>query len=196
MTENIYKAPQAELLEGTEKKPVYYVVSIRKFLILYFATLGLYSIYWFYQHWQTNRIDTGERIWPVPRSIFSIFFAHSLFSRFDTTAKEVANPYDWSATGVASLFVLFTLVQTIGDRLADKSIGEPYTSIISFASMFIVGWTLYKAQQVANYACLDPAGKSNSQITLANAVWIFLGAILWLTILLGLYEIMFGLPVF
>lgn len=75
MNDNPYKAPESDLelaVAGTEKQ--FYVVSIRKFTILFFMTLGLYTIYWFYSHWNEYKLYSGKKIWPAPRSIFSIFF--------------------------------------------------------------------------------------------------------------------------
>lgn len=52
--------------------PMFYVVSTRKFAILFLATLGLYWIYWFYKNWDRYKdkwpyaSEVGSTIWPVP----------------------------------------------------------------------------------------------------------------------------------
>lgn len=80
MESNLYEAPQSTLsdVESLEDKE-FYVVSIKKFTILFMATFGFYSIYWFYRNWKMSKAKYRDDIWPVARGIFSIFFVHSLF---------------------------------------------------------------------------------------------------------------------
>ena len=38
----------------------FYVVSLRKFYLLYIATLGGYVVYWFYRNWKLQKVATGD----------------------------------------------------------------------------------------------------------------------------------------
>jgi hypothetical protein len=80
---------EASVEQSEHQEPVqttkmeFYAVSQKKFLIMYIGTLGLYSVYWFYKHWSLYKKSENEEMWPIMRSIFQIFFTHSLFSLFE-----------------------------------------------------------------------------------------------------------------
>ena len=95
---------------------------------------------------------------------------------------------------MATLYVLFAILENVSDRLSRKSIGEPFTDLIILITLPVIGWTLYKAQISANIACHDAAGAGNNRLSPANYAWIVLGVIFWVLVGLGLYEITVGLP--
>lgn len=196
MSENIYEAPESDVAldDGVSKE--FYVVSPAKYAILYISTLGLYKYYWFYKNWSMYEMSSGVRIRPTMRAIFSIFFTHSLFRLFDAKSKEIDSSYVWSPGGIATIYVLFLIVESLCDGLSSKSIGSPITDIMSLLVFPIIGWTLYKAQFSANIACNDPGGKKNSQLSAVNFIWIFVGAILWLLVGVAVYDAVVGLPEF
>ncbi|MEJ2693955.1 MAG: hypothetical protein P8166_13140 [Candidatus Thiodiazotropha sp.] len=74
MDSNPYSPPVAELEQDLEQASCFYVVSPRKFTLLYFSTFGLYMFYWFYANWNEYRRATGHKVWPVPRALFNILF--------------------------------------------------------------------------------------------------------------------------
>ncbi|WP_051311804.1 hypothetical protein [Zooshikella ganghwensis] len=196
MTENLYKVPESVLVENTNEVASFYVVSPRKFLILFIATFGLYTLYWFYEHWRQLKTRTKENIWPVPRAIFSIFFTHSLFRRIDKAAKVTGEAFSWSASGMATVYVLSEVVQNVCDRMSAKGFGSPYTDILGVLPIIFVGWSLFRAQKIANIACQDFQGSSNNRITLVNILWIVLGSVFWLLIIVGFYDLFIGIPEF
>jgi multisubunit Na+/H+ antiporter MnhG subunit len=194
METNIYKPPESNVAQAELMSPEFYVVSRNKFLILFISTLGIYRLYWFYKNWSLYRKSSGKKILPILRAFFSIFFAHSLFKLFDGKSKEIDNTYKWSPGNMATLYVLFAILENVSDRLSRKSIGEPFTDFILLITLPVIGWTLYKAQISANIACDDPAGAGNSRLTPANYAWIVLGAVFWVIVGLGLYTVTVGPP--
>jgi hypothetical protein len=193
MNDNIYKAPEAELISPAEAVDnEFYIVSRKKFMLLFFATLGLYSIYWFYKNWQMQKEKHELSIWPIPRAIFSIFFAHSLFARINDVLEQKQKSFAWSASASATLYVLITVITSVMDQLSTRSIGSPYTDIISIVMLFVLYAVLVKVQQAINISQDDINGESNSQLTTANIIWIVLGLVLWVIVLLSLLVI-FGL---
>lgn len=191
MDDNLYKPPEAELIDPVSVENEFYVVSQKKYLVLFFITIGLYPVYWFYKNWSLYREKTGNKMWPVMRGIFSIFFTHSLFRLVDSRLKEKKFEYEWNPQFVATVYVLFAILGNILDRLSYKEIGSPVTDLLSLGVLPVVGWTLYKAQNAVNIVCEDPLGVSNNQFTWANIIWIVFGTILWGMILLGLYFMVF-----
>ncbi|GGM77497.1 hypothetical protein OCF84_17105 [Shewanella xiamenensis] len=64
-------------------------VSLAKFVIMFFATFGLYQIYWFYKQWQALKEYYDLDAWPIARCIFTVFFTHSLFMLMNILKKII-----------------------------------------------------------------------------------------------------------
>lgn len=194
METNLYKPPESNVAQAEPMSPEFYVVSRNKFLILFISTFGFYRLYWFYKNWSLYRKSSGKKMLPVMRAFFSIFFTHALFKLLDGKSKVMDHTHKWSPDNMATLYVLFAILENVSDRLSRKSIGEPFTDFIVLITMPVIGWTLYKAQISANIACDDPAGAGNSQLSPANYAWIVLGVVFWVLVGLGLYDVTVGLP--
>ncbi len=184
-TDNPYATPKAEILiPPSLSEADFYVVSFKKFLILTVATLGLYSVYWFWKHWTLYRQASGDNIWPVPRAIFSIFFTHSLFGKINERAENITDKNMSSLTIPATVFVINQIIYNILSRLTQEtSITLDTVIIIVFLGLDI--WCLWQAQKQANIACNDVEGESNSQFTGVNYLFIVLGVIFWGLFILG-----------
>lgn len=169
----------------------FYVVSMRKFAILYLATFGLYAIYWYYRNWDSYRdslpFDSpAGKIWPFPRAIFSIFFTHSLFGKIKESAPDQPEVAAWQDKLHASMVVLMLLASNVLDRVSTRSIGSPYTDILGLLILAPLLLLFLRAQAMINLSCNDPAGTSNSRLTRANIAWVLLGAVLWALTIVGL----------
>jgi hypothetical protein len=185
--DNIYAATEVNLLVE-ENGPEFYVVATRKFWILNISTLGLYSIYWFYENWRLYKKSTGESVWPVPRAIFSIFFAHRLCEIINTRILRKGIDYTWPWKGAATTFVFFAIIGSICDRLAGKDVGSPFTDLVSVVILPVTSWALWRIQMAINVACEDPTGESNHRLTAANVVWIIIGTLVWLLFFIGVFA--------
>jgi hypothetical protein len=186
MVADIYQTPQADLQRDQDWAAEFYVVSRFKFIILYSATLGLYGVYWFYKHWSLHKSAHGTRIWPIPRTIFSIFYAHSLFRLIYRKAVEADQSRRWRPNLYATIYVIFDIIWAASEALTSFGGGVTAVIAIDLFSMIVIGKVFYEAQVNANIACADATGKSNSHITIANYVWIFLGWLLWVLYVLTL----------
>jgi hypothetical protein len=188
--ENPYKAPDARVADVgvLSSQELFYVVAKPKFLALMIATMGIYTVYWFYKNWALlNR--RRHCYWPVARGLFSIFFAHALFDEIDRALRrsDAARTFFWSPRSLATGYVVFSILMNICDRLSFKNIGSPLTDLLGFVLLVPIVLILLRAQQAANLAAGDPEGTHNSRLTLANIAWLILGTLLWLLSLLGLY---------
>ena len=182
MNQNVYEAPKAKLVEEEEKRP-FYLVSLKKFLILYILTFSMYEIYWFYKNWALQKEFHESKIWPIPRAIFSVFFTHSLFHRINSSLEEKDESSKWNHAPLATGIVAMALVDRIFDKVVERIIGETPFMFLSMIFVFVGAWLFYQAQQKINIVCDSPEGVENSNITPANIVWIILGSLLWMLFL-------------
>jgi len=187
---NIYEAPTANLSDepGADSGAAkFYVVSPLKFALLYTFTFGFYQLYWFYKNWSRYKAHTQESLWPVPRAIFTIFFAHSLFRNVNDTIEAEGRDHSWDPGALATWYVMAQIANRILDRLPDSAdkLVVPLELVIMLP---VVGTILYFAQRAINVACGDPAGASNSRLTWANYLWLIAGFVILVLILLGIYA--------
>lgn len=190
MSENPYEAPKGELIDpgAAADSADFYVVSKKKMLVLFIATLGMYRVYWMYRHWQSFKQVSGARIWPVARAIFSIFYIHSLFRLVGSKRDNATVPMPaWDHKQQATFIVLILIFSHVLDRLVSKSIGSPVTDILSLLTLLPLAACFGAAQVKINEACGDPGGELNSQFTFANYVWIAIGVLLWVLVGIGLF---------
>lgn len=190
---NPYTPPQSSSVPShIATNANYYIVSKRKFFALFFSTFSLYAFYWFYQQWSNWKRRTQEKVWPVPRALFNIFFIHSLFKKIHTDAKLVSNSPLPDLQLPATAYVL----AQITTNLIDKFLGEDQLSLTMgiITIMFgLIGWCLWQAQKQANIACGDNEGAQNNKFTALNYMWLVLGIVGWLLFALGVFAIMTGM---
>ncbi len=187
--DDVYAAPRAALVAAPTERPrlpPFYVVSVTKLVLLSFATLGLYSLYWFWRHWKLHKLDRKLDIWPVPRALFSIFFAHGLNREIDQRLQRSGSPHAWSPGAWATLFVVSAISGRIISRLPDSVL--PFGPGFGLIVLSLAGGTLamVHAQRAANPASGDPAGAANARLTLANWLWLVPGGLFWLMSLASL----------
>lgn len=190
MSENPYEAPQAEIVYQSNPADTaeFYVVSKKKMILLFVATLGIYQVFWFYQNWRLHKLASGGNIWPLPRAIFSIFFVHSLFRAVNARLESGSvGSTPWNHSQQATIIVLLLIASHILDRMASKLIGSPITDGLSLLLLWPLATCFASAQVRINEACGDPLGESNSKLTVANYVWIVLGVVFWALIGIGLF---------
>lgn len=167
----------------------FYIVSPEKFLVLFLVTFGLYSVYWFYKNWSLYKQSTNGKIWPIMRGIFSIFFIHSLFSHIEAKHNLKTNSETEELNSLATIFIIFSIIGNVGDRIAAKGIGLPFTILSGIITLPIVCWAVYKAQLLINASSNDKNGDTNSNYSLINSFWLICGALLWLLVLLGIFTV-------
>lgn len=193
MQENVYAIPESNI--DTLQIPVrqmFYVVSKTKFLVLFFCTFGLFSIYWHFKNWKLYKSYHNENMMPVMRAIFSVFFTHALFSVVDMRIKDLNKEFVWNHSLYATFVVTVVILSNILDRVSSYSSYE-WISILVLPLLILHGWLLAKVQAAINICCEDPLGISNNQFTWLNWIWILLGGLFVLTVIFGVVLIVLEL---
>jgi hypothetical protein len=196
MTDNLYAPPQADM----SKTPVaagsddsFYIVSQRKFLLMFILTFSIYQIYWFYKNWSNykkqsqlqNSIDSD--IWPVARAIFAVFFIHALFRRVDQHADAKQRPLSWDFSTHATILVVMMVVANLNGFVTNL-VGQMLGSLIAIGLLGGICYYLYNAQAYINKSCGDVDGSANTQLTPANFVWMAIGIVVWVFTVIGMFA--------
>lgn len=163
----------------------FYIVSPKKFLILFIGTIGFYAIYWFYKQWDLYKKSTNEDIWPLARCIFSIFYAHSLFALFETKYQIQTGNTPRSINSLATIYVVVAIGGQIFSKLSEHGYGNPLSFYLSLLTLPVTGYVFYQAQLLVNSSSADPTGSSNSTLGGLNYFWLVLGLLGWCLVILG-----------
>lgn len=190
MTESIYAPPTADIEIEADGDGKYYVVGIVKFLLLSVVTANLYSIYWYYRQWKSIRTRDSSDIWPIARSIFAVFFTHSLFQDIDETLQRKELPHDWTPMLSASLVVAYFVFVAVLAIVSNTGSPAPMIDALSIVVTPALAFLMLPAQRSANAASGDAHGDSNRRLTGANWVWLIIGALIWIPSLVGLYVLL------
>lgn len=185
---NLYAPPRAQIVQPAQAVDAapFYIVSVLKVVLLTMATFGLYTFYWFWRHWKLHKIDKRLDIWPVPRAIFSLFFAHSLNQEIDDRISRNGDRHPWSPNLWATLYVVAVIVSRIADRLPEEMLPADVTLVVAMIAVAVISWALAQAQRAANIACDDPDAQANRRLTAINWFWLVLGGLFWALVLLAL----------
>ena len=148
--------------------PIYFPVSITKFLVMHFCTLGGYQFYWFYENWKIIQERERTPISPFWRTFFAFIFCYPLFEAIRDSAASLNMPQAASPHILATLWVLFSMLWILPD---------PYW-LASFLSIGL----LVPIQQMANAVnqSLAPNADRNDRFSAWNMVAIALGGPLFL----------------
>jgi len=101
----------------SSQQPYFFTASPLKFLVMTFATLGLYEIYWFYKNWHQVRFRERSTIWPLARSIFAPIMAFVLFERINKDASEKGIEGIKQIGLVALFYFVLNLTSSLPDPL-------------------------------------------------------------------------------
>ncbi len=162
----------------------FFPTAIWKLIVLYTASLGTYTLYWFYQHWKRARNSMPRPIMPFWRAVFYIFFTHSLFQLVSDHARARGLITRWPAGLLATIFVLLQIVERIVDRITAKSEQFGTLDFVGFGLMFAGLIPLIVVQATANQVNGDPGGRLNETLTGANLIVILIGLTIWALIVI------------
>lgn len=156
------------------------VVSMGKFTLLYFATAGMYTLYWFYACWRGEERRTGRKLFPVVRALFSVFFVHTLFNIIYKENQKTGNEYRWNPARVAWVFVAAYAGEAVFLIFSEQLMVSRFVyMLISIVGLFVQYYALYTVQLVINRVGQDPYGRDNEKLTVQNNLWIAFGVFLW-----------------
>jgi hypothetical protein len=170
------------------KESNYYAVSTSKLTVLYVATLGLYSYYWFYQHWKRQQPSMAKKINPLLRSAFYIFFTHSLAKRIENSMDDKALTGRKSLVLLAFAYIILTLAAGIAGEIAEQDHVPSYVYLIWIALLYLSVYPLVEIQDKVNIVLEDPLGQINATYSTANIIFIIFGVILWGLTLIGVFS--------
>jgi len=170
---------------NVDSVPLFHV-SLKKLVIMFVMTYGMYQLVWFFKQWQCLKKHYELDAWPVARSIFAIFFTHSLFVYVNEYIKETKREYIWGYSALATIFVLLQLASAISNNIINIETSHMALVVLSLVLPLFALIPIYRAQQAINFALEAVEHPVNDRLTGLNWVWIVIGALYWLMVTAGI----------
>lgn len=159
--------------------PMFYVVSVRKLVIMNIASLGLYWLFWSLRNWDLYWESSGKKFMFLPRAALPELFLYALLRRVDQRIRQSGRVYRWSPWGLA-----FGAIATALLWWALVLIPLPVATgvqVILAVLLAVLNLVIQRRiQRAINFHEGDPEGAGNAQFTLVNWLWISLFALGWL----------------
>lgn len=158
-------------------EPPWFPVTTPKLLLMSLCTLGLYQVYWLYQHWQCVRQRERSDIMPFWRAVFGLFFVHALYARINDSARNAGLPPNGHANALAALWIVLGLLWKLP---------EPWTLL-----GFLAPLALVPMQQLASRINTTrvPEHDRNGRYSLANRLALGFGGLLVLMTVMGTFML-------
>lgn len=159
----------------------FYSISMSKLTVLYFGTVGYYSVFWFYRLWRDLEVQTGRKFFPVIRALFAVFFVHELFRLIQKKDPDIV----WRPNQLAWFYILINILQLLFFVVIAN---EEWGSMAQFLSLVCVVilqyYVVYQGQLAVNRIADDAFGKLNEKMTLENQLWMAFGIFMWVRYLI------------
>lgn len=92
----------------------YFAISPKRLILLSILTGGVYEMYWFYKNWEAVKKFEGQKISPLGRTIFAIFYCKSLFRKVLESAKSHGYQNFYSPAWLTTAYILLFLITGMG----------------------------------------------------------------------------------
>ena len=171
---------------NTSRLDHYYVVSMRKFTVLFIGTMGMYQLYWFYRMFKSMEVVQDRKLLPIFRTLLSFIFVLGLFNFIYRAERNCENSREWRPDFLAGVFVGSWAVQMLV-ILGSSSLPATVYFLIQLLAFFAQFYAVYQVQLAVNRIAKDPFGQVNPRMTTTNLLWVLFGTFLWADAALKIY---------
>lgn len=158
-----------------DSKPIYFPVSLIKFVVMHFCTVGMYQFYWFYKNWRLIQERDQSEASPFWRTVFTFIYCYALFEKVRSSAASLKIDQSISVQVLAGGWILLSMLWILPD---------PYW-LINFSSILF----LIPVQQAVNRIneSMVPGHDRNERFTAWNMVAIVIGGVLFILGVIGTF---------
>lgn len=162
----------------------YFSIPPARLALFSILTLGIYEIFWFYKNWEAIKKAEQQKISPLGRAIFTVFYCNSLFKKVLESAKSQGYQNSYSPGWLATAYILLLLIGNGLSRVESFNVALNLVWLVVAISSFIPLLSIQKAINFNNEKIKGDAnlkrGFSGGEVAL-----IIIGLIIFLLVLAG-----------
>jgi|SRR5688572_4361943 hypothetical protein len=157
--------------------PIYFPVSLTKFIVMHFCTVGMYQLYWFYENWKLILERERSDASPFWKTFFMFIYCYIFFEKVRSSAAELKIAQSISVQFLATGWIVMSTLWILPD---------PYGLIALISIVFLI-----PVQQAANRVneFLVPCHDRNDRFTALNIVAVIIGGLLLATVVVGAFVL-------
>jgi hypothetical protein len=157
--------------------PIYFPVSLTKFIVMHFCTVGMYQLYWFHENWKLILERERSGASPFWKTFFMFIYCYIFFEKVRNSAAEIKIPQSISVQFLATGWIVLSTLWILPD---------PYGLIALGSIVFLI-----PVQQAANRVneVLVPQHDRNEGFTALNIVAVVIGGLLLATVVVGAFVL-------
>ena len=155
-----------------DANPIYFPVSLTKFAVMNFCTLGMYQFYWFYENWKFIRDREQSEVSPFWRTAFAFIYCYPLFEKIRSSAASLKIGQPFAVPLLATGWILSSFLGVLPD---------PYGLAFFLSFLFLI-----PVQQTANHIndSLVPGHDRNDRFTVWNKMAVVIAALLFILVVI------------
>ena len=174
---NTHSATAAVIPSASPSTPIYLPVSLTKFVVMHFCTVGMYQLYWFYENWKLILEREQSDASPFWKTFFMFIYCYTFFEKVRISAASLKVSHSISVQVLATGWILVSTLWLLPD---------PYGLIALLSIVFLI-----PVQQAANRVneLLVPEHDRNERFTALNMVAVVIGGLLLVSIVIGAFVL-------
>lgn len=161
----------------SDSNPIYFPVSLTKFVVMHFCTVGMYQLYWFYENWKLILERDQSDASPFWKTFFMFIYCYTLFEKVRSSAAALKVAHSISVQILATGWILLSTLWLLPD---------PYGLVALLSIVFLI-----PVQQAANRVneSLMPGHDRNERFTALNMVAVVIGGLLLVSVVIGAFVL-------
>ena len=170
-------ASTAVVPPASDSNPIYFPVSLTKFVVMHFCTVGMYQLYWFYENWKLILEREQSDASPFWKTFFMFIYCYTLFEKVRSSAAALKIAHSISVHILATGWILLSTLWLLPD---------PYGLVALLSIVFLI-----PVQQAANRVneSLAPGHDRNERFTALNMVAVVIDGLLLVSVVIGTFVL-------
>jgi hypothetical protein len=167
----------AVVLSASDSTPIYFPVSLTKFVVMHFCTVGMYQLYWFHENWKLILKREQSDASPFWKTFFMFIYCYTLFEKVQRSAASLKIGHSISVHVLATGWILLSTLWILPD---------PYGLVALLSIVFLI-----PVQQAANRVneVLVPEHDRNEGFTALNMAAVVIGGLLLVSVIIGAFVL-------
>jgi hypothetical protein len=162
---------------ASDATPIYFPVSLTKFVVMHFCTVGMYQLFWFYENWKLILERERSDASPFWKTFFMFIYCYALFEKVRSSAVSLKTGHSISVHVLATGWLLLSSLWLLPD---------PYGLVALLSIVFLI-----PVQQAATRVneSLVPGHDRNERFTALNIVAVVIGGLLLVSVVIGAFVL-------
>lgn len=172
-------------LSDNQEKIEFFSIPIGRLILFSILTFGIYEIYWFYKNWEAIKKYDNQKISPLGRAIFAVFYCYSLFKKVLESSKNRGYDGKYSPGILATAYILILIS---GNALSKVDSSDPAFNIVWLVVALFSFVPLIPIQKAINFNNGVKSDPGTRKFSGGEVALIIIGLVWFGLVILGTFS--------